>query len=210
MLCWAIGIPGFAWLVLSEHKQQLANTNMREKFGFLYKGYKLDSFYWECLIMYRKVAMIFISVFLNGIGAMVQALVVLLLLIFFILLTLHKKPYHSRKLNDLEIVSLVTSCIAFYCGLYFLSSKSPDDPSFVTSKDCKFLSHSSLPGVLLEVVLLLCYRVGELVLLRVLALFPAGLSKAQAEREVHSLLRVPLFVLQKGSVERRPKKCEER
>ena len=134
LLCWAIGIPGFAWLVLSEHKQQLANTNMREKFGFLYKGYKLDSFYWECLIMYRKVAMIFISVFLNGIGAIVQALVVLLLLIFFILLTLHKKPYHSRKLNDLEIVSLVTSCIAFYCGLYFLSSKSPDDPSFTPLK----------------------------------------------------------------------------
>ena len=59
-------------------------------------------------------------------------------------------------------------------------------------------------------VLLLCYRVGELVLLRVLALVPAGRSEAQAAREVHSLLRVPLFVLQKGSVERRPKKCEER
>lgn len=44
---------------------------MKEKFGFLYKGYKLDSFYWECVIMYRKVAMIFISVFLNGIGTMV-------------------------------------------------------------------------------------------------------------------------------------------
>lgn len=88
--------------------------------------------------MYRKVAMIFISVFLNGIGTMVQALVVMILLVFFIVITLRNKPYYSRKLNDLEMVSLVTSCITFYCGLYFLSSKSPTDVSFVTSKDCKF------------------------------------------------------------------------
>ena len=60
-----------------------------------------------------------------------------MLLVFFIVITLRKKPYYSRKLNDLEMVSLVTSCVTFYCGLYFLSSKSPSDPSYISSKDCK-------------------------------------------------------------------------
>ena len=89
--------------------------------------------------MYRKVGMIFVSVFLNGIGSMVQALVVMMLLVFFIIITLKKKPYISRKLNGLEIVSLISSYLTFYCGLFFLSSKESGDPSFETSKDCKWI-----------------------------------------------------------------------
>lgn len=73
--------------------------------------------------MYRKVAVIFISVFLNGIGAMIQALIVLILLIFYILITSRNNPYQSRQLNQLEMVSLVTSIITFYCGVFFLSAK---------------------------------------------------------------------------------------
>ena len=117
---------------------RLHNLEVKEKYGFLYKGYKVDSYYWECVIMYRKVAMIFISVFLNGIGTMIQALVVMVLLVFFIVVTQRYKPYYSRQLNDLEIVSLITSCITFYCGLFFLSSKSPSDPSYEANRDCKF------------------------------------------------------------------------
>lgn len=92
--------------------------------------------------MYRKVAMIFISVFLNGIGTMVQALVVMVLLVFFIIITQRYKPYYSRQLNDLELISLVTSCITFYCGLFFLSSKSPSDVTFQANRDCKNLSNT--------------------------------------------------------------------
>src|SRR5438270_701492 len=31
---------------------------MKEKLGFLYNGYKLQYFYWEVIIMYRKILLI--------------------------------------------------------------------------------------------------------------------------------------------------------
>lgn len=74
--------------------------------------------------MYRKVAMAFISVFLSGIGSKVQALVVLVLLAIFIIITAQRQPFLSRKLNELEQVSLFASCLTIYCGLFFLSAES--------------------------------------------------------------------------------------
>ena len=120
------------------------------KFGFLYRGYKDHTFYWECLTMYRKVAMIFISVFLDGIGSMVQALVVLVLLLIFVVLTIRRKPYKSRKLNDLEVFSLVTSAITIYCGVFFLSSRPRSDASFQESRD--FFLSPDMKWVLFTVI----------------------------------------------------------
>ncbi len=142
LLCWALGIPGFGLLLLRRHRASLRALEVKERYGFLYKGYKLDTYYWESVTMYRKVAMIFIAVFLNGIGTMVQALVVILLLVFFVVLTQQMRPYSSRRLNQLELLSLVTSWVSFYCGLYFLSAKDPRDSSFHHFKDCKCESRS--------------------------------------------------------------------
>jgi len=41
----------------------------KQKFGFLYNGYKKEYFFWEIVIMYRKILIIFISVFLYSEGA---------------------------------------------------------------------------------------------------------------------------------------------
>ncbi len=101
LLVWGLGIPGFTWLVLRENRPQLGNLELREKYGFLYKGYKMDSFYWECVIMYRKVGMVFIAIFLEGVGTTVQALVVILNLVFFVVITHRMRPFFSHKLNYL-------------------------------------------------------------------------------------------------------------
>ena len=66
--------------------------------------------------MFRKVAMIFITVFLSSLGRIVQALAVILLLIFYLFLTIRKKPYTTRRLNSLEIASLLTSSSPFTRG----------------------------------------------------------------------------------------------
>ena len=54
---------------------------VKEKLGFLFRGYRKKLYYWEIVIMYRKIALIFISVFVVNIGVIAQALVVFLLLI---------------------------------------------------------------------------------------------------------------------------------
>ena len=138
-MVWVIGIPWLAWSLLREHKARLKNEQVIERYGFLYKGYKQRTYYWESLVMFRKVAMIFIAVFLRSTGTRIQALVVFILLLFFVILTVEKKPYLTRKLNNLELISLVTSCVTIYCGFFFLSSSETTSASFNTNKDCKCL-----------------------------------------------------------------------
>jgi len=96
-------------------------VNTRERLGFLFNGYKLKYYYWEIIIMYRKIAIIFISIFLRVLGTMTQALVVFLLLIVFLALTGKIMPFNTQSLNDMELLSLTTSMMTIYCGLYFLS-----------------------------------------------------------------------------------------
>jgi len=42
-------------------------------------------------------------------------------MIVFLILTLKKKPYLSLALNDLETISLLTSTLSIYCGIFFIS-----------------------------------------------------------------------------------------
>lgn len=81
-LAWGIGIPAGVWVLMLRDKERMDTVAVKEKFGFLYHGYKRSSYFWEIIIMYRKILMIAISVFMNRIGLIVQVLVILLVLIF--------------------------------------------------------------------------------------------------------------------------------
>ena len=65
---WGLGIPLFAFILLQREKDNLKKQETREKYGFLYNGYKKDFFYWEVVIMYRKIMVVFIAVFLINLG----------------------------------------------------------------------------------------------------------------------------------------------
>ena len=139
LLLWVAGIPLGTWLLLQERKDQLENNEIKSKYGFLFKGYRPSTYYWESVIMYRKVAMIFVSVFLQALGTRVQAFCVFLVIIFFVVLTSKKRPYLTRQLNDLEQISLITSGVTIYSGLFFLSSLDSGSSIFDPMKDCKFI-----------------------------------------------------------------------
>ena len=64
IVVWGLGIPMFAFILLSRERKLLSTVEVREKFGFLYNGYKHDFYYWEIVIMYRKIILIFIAVFI--------------------------------------------------------------------------------------------------------------------------------------------------
>lgn len=79
---WVIGIPLFALLVLLANKriinmmakreitqQELDDINsLKVRYGFLFQGYDARTFYWEILIMYRKIVIIMASVFLSTVS----------------------------------------------------------------------------------------------------------------------------------------------
>jgi hypothetical protein len=65
---WGLGIPFYAFYLLYSLRGQLHKLEIREKFGFLYNGYKRKHFYWEILIMYRKIAMVIIFAVISNLG----------------------------------------------------------------------------------------------------------------------------------------------
>ena len=65
IILWGLGIPFFAFILLTRDKERLNKLEIREKLGFLYRGYKKQYYYWESVIMYRKIVLIFIAVFIQ-------------------------------------------------------------------------------------------------------------------------------------------------
>jgi hypothetical protein len=115
----------------------------REKYGFLYNGYKKKYYYWESINMYRKIAVIFVSVFLKLAGVITQALVIFLVLILFLILNIKLMPFTFQALNDMEMISIITSMLTIYCGLFFISDlpevyNSTDSTVIEADNGCKF------------------------------------------------------------------------
>lgn len=80
LFIWSLGIPATVFVLMNKEKDKLSTTMVKQKFGFLYNGYKRHNFFWEIVIMYRKIICIFIAVFLAPFGIIVQALVLFVLL----------------------------------------------------------------------------------------------------------------------------------
>ena len=57
-----------------KNRKDLNEKTMNDRFGFLLLGYKSHLFYWEFIIIYRKIAIVLISVFLSTLSHAVQGL----------------------------------------------------------------------------------------------------------------------------------------
>ena len=68
LIVWGVGIPLFAFILLRNVETKLTKLETKEKFGFLYNGYKKEFYYWEVIIMYRKIMMVVISTVIANFG----------------------------------------------------------------------------------------------------------------------------------------------
>lgn len=93
MIIWGFGIPLFGLALLLREKEKIEKLEVRQKLGFLFRGYTLKYFYWEIVIMFRKIVLILIQSFLVQYGVLLQALVVFVLLILFMILTMTLHPF---------------------------------------------------------------------------------------------------------------------
>ncbi|TNV88084.1 hypothetical protein FGO68_gene10377 [Halteria grandinella] len=105
------------------NSKNLEKYSVKRIYGFLYNGYKQGfSQYWEIIIIYRKVLLIFIQIFIIQQGKISQALFTLLFLIVSIIMVRQLAPYSKSHLNTLEIISLLTSTASVYFGIFFISN----------------------------------------------------------------------------------------
>ena len=108
IIAWGIGIPALIYILMAKEKENLATVAVKMKFGFLYNGYKKDNFYWEIIIMYRKIICFFIAVALRNTGIIVQGFILLIMLVIFYQLNGINRPFGTRALNEVEDASLLT------------------------------------------------------------------------------------------------------
>ena len=74
IILWVIGVPTILLLIMTKNKRRLHLDFYRVVFGFLYNGYRQDKYYWEIIIMYRKIILITITVSEMFQARVVQAL----------------------------------------------------------------------------------------------------------------------------------------
>jgi hypothetical protein len=94
---------------------------MKLRFGFLYNGFKKSKFYWEFVIMLRKIVIICIVFFIGNQSIPIQALTLVLLLLNFLVLQYLTRPYASIELNQMELRSVLVASVTIFCGLYYLT-----------------------------------------------------------------------------------------
>ena len=70
IIFWGLGIPLFGMFLLFLDRKNLHKLEIKQKYGFLFNGYQKNYYYWEGVIIFRKIALIFISVFLDSFGLM--------------------------------------------------------------------------------------------------------------------------------------------
>ena len=118
---WCIAFPLVLLYFLYKNRQDLADVSEKLKYGFLYKGFKPSQFYWEFVIMLKKMMIISSSVFLKNVSISVQALAAFMVILAGYVAHSKIEPYTVSQLNVMEVRSIVVSAITIYSGLFFLT-----------------------------------------------------------------------------------------
>ena len=80
LIVWGLVFPVISLVLLVRNRRKLTAEETKLKYGFLYIGYSPKSYYWEFVIMYRKILIAFISVFLSSVSISIQGLLAFLIL----------------------------------------------------------------------------------------------------------------------------------
>jgi len=121
IMLWGLFTPFGALAILVKLRSKLDSLPVRIRLGFLYTGYKPEKFYWEFVILYRKVLLIIFAVFLTNVSIALQALLALLVLVVAFILQMKRSPYLTPNLNSLEQRGILVGALTIYCGLFFLT-----------------------------------------------------------------------------------------
>ncbi len=128
LIFYVIGIPALGFFLLFRNQHKLRNdARVQLKYAFLFAGYKDDRYYWEVVIMARKVVLVTVAVFFSDV-IHIQALLVILLVVMAIISHLIFQPFKIPRMNRMESLSLGCSfCIFFFGQFLFVETGGSTD-----------------------------------------------------------------------------------
>ena len=126
ILLYVLGWPLLVYILLRKRKHKLhlkglSGQGTRSTYGFLYRGYSKDRYYWEIVIMMRKTAMVLVATF--GLRATVPTQGLLALFVISMAMAAHLKlrPHEDDSLDKLEFYGLTAAFITLYFGMFFFT-----------------------------------------------------------------------------------------
>ena len=105
-----------AWWI-RRNREHLADEMSMRRFGFLYRGYRLDAFpWWGSVSLLSKVAVTAIVVFVEQ--ELVQMVAALLVFSVLILLQMAAKPFKTAMLNNLQVFAYVALAVTQFVPIF--------------------------------------------------------------------------------------------
>ena len=78
LILYVIGIPALGLSLLKKNRDMLNHPEVMKKYSFLYKGYSTKWYFWETVVLTRKVCLVAILVFFSY-NTQIQAIMAVLL-----------------------------------------------------------------------------------------------------------------------------------
>lgn len=122
LVVWVFGVPLLCLCVLIRNRRKQDEIWMKLQYGFLISGYKRTCYYWEFVILYRKVLIIICAVFITNFMP-IRALTIQIVLLVAFFLQVQVEPYTTKSLNRTETLAILTADVTIYCGLYYLTEQ---------------------------------------------------------------------------------------
>ena len=110
-------MPLSAYITLRKNRAFLEKSEVMAKYGFLYHGFHLDRYYWEFVIMSRKILIISVALLLRSSSVSLQLIFVILILVASLALNMIYKPFELEELNRTENLSIGLSLSCLCSGL---------------------------------------------------------------------------------------------
>jgi len=117
-LLYVLGIPFVQWSILYQQREHLG-TPETAHLRFLYDGYERQFWYWEFIIVARKIAFVISAVFFSSLEPTVQVLLAMDIIIVAAGLQIYGQPYDNDHLDTLENVCLIGSAATLNLSIFF-------------------------------------------------------------------------------------------
>ena len=106
--------------------------NVYVKYGFLFDGYELERWYWEIVVVGRKICLISLaSYWANEVHK--QTLMAVVLTIICLTAQQYYMPFEHDEVDDMETFSLFTACMTFTLGQFLFTIQAGSTDAVVLS-----------------------------------------------------------------------------
>jgi len=132
MIIYLAGFPVLIMGLLYRFRNELKMPWMYNILGFMYRGYTPGLYWWELVVLFRKLALV-VAFFVPDHHSFVGPLLAILVLQFSIVLQLSFKPYNTETQNFAEVVALYTLQVTYTAGLIIQVDWIASDGGFIIS-----------------------------------------------------------------------------